>query len=166
MKFTHPFLNMYNPHQQEKKVEDIVYDSSVPLKAPPPSEKSKAKTSHKGKGKSADSTKNKKGSTKKTKAPAAASKKRKSPTKAKSAPKSKPKKKVAPTKIDSLSTVANKKAKKESPKKKEDVSAGMKNMMAQFVKKSPVKATAGSQNITEKASAGSQNIAEAPSSSQ
>ena len=43
MKFTHPFLNIYNPHQQEKKVEDIVYDSSVPLKAPPPSEKSKAK---------------------------------------------------------------------------------------------------------------------------
>lgn len=133
----------------EKKVEDIVYDSSVPEKVLPNSEKNKSKNSPKGKGKSTNTAKKKKASSKKTKAPASASKKRKSPTKTKPDPKSKPKKKVAVTKIDSLGTVTNKKAKKESPKKKEDVSAGMKNMMAQFVKKSPVKATVGSQNVAK-----------------
>jgi len=128
----------------EKKVEDIIYDSAVPEKIVPTNEE-KSKTSPKRKvPATTPAPKTKKAKKESTKAPGSASKKRKTPIKTKNSEQqknsAKKKKKASVGKSKPASTSASiGNGKKESPKKK-DASAGMKNLMAQFVvKKSPVK---------------------------
>jgi hypothetical protein len=144
-------VKIVSSNSQEKKVEDIIYDSAVPEKNVLSNEV-KLKSSPKGKVPATTPTQKKKKAKKEnTKAPGSASKKRKTPIKTKNSEQqknsAKKKKKASVGKSKPASTSASTgNGKKESPKKK-DASAGMKNLMAQFVvKKSPVKVktTAGS----------------------
>mmetsp|Transcript_22975 Transcript_22975/g.51247 ORF Transcript_22975/g.51247 Transcript_22975/m.51247 type:complete len:144 (-) Transcript_22975:328-759(-) len=127
------------------KVEDIAYDASVPEKPASPGEGQKPKAVSRGK----DDTTTPKSKTKsndgKAKKPSgSASKKRKTTTNEKSSPKrtSNAKKKKTndgdgKASESSSSSSSRSNGKKDNPKK--DACAGMKNLMAQFVKRSPAK---------------------------
>jgi hypothetical protein len=163
-------VNTIRPFLQEKKVEDIVYDSAVVEKVIPTSEEQKSKKSPTGENDSTTPAKKKsKAKEKKTKGPGSASKKRKPAANNKTSPgsASKKRKPAANNKNTEQKQSAKKtakgeeseasrgKVKKESPKKKEDPNAGMKSLMAQFVKRSPVK-TAPSASKDANASSSSQ----------
>ena len=124
----------HNPIEQEKKVEDIIYDSSVP---------ENSKNSPKGKDHSTVATKTKNENGENKKAPGKPSKKRKTTKKVKTEQERGAKKKKNDVKKKTSSPTSKCDEKKKSPKKS-DACAGMKNIMAQFVKRSPVKSATSS----------------------
>jgi len=136
----------------EMKVEDIVYDSTVPEKVSTPGEGSKPKDDPKGKEHSARASKKNKANGANSQASGAVTKKRKTTAKTGSGQKSTDKKK-ADEKNKSLNSVSKSNGEKVSPKK--DVCAGMKNLMAQFIKRSPVNATSRSSKDVNSSSSSS-----------
>ena len=140
-------------------MEDIIYDSSVPEK-PSSTDELKSKKAPEG---STNATKSKKANGENKKVSGKPSKKRKSTKKANPEQKNgaKKMKKDAKSNKSSPSSKSKSDGEKESPKKKEtpkkkDACAGMKSIMAQFVKRSPVKTAASSSKDPKHQSSSSQ----------
>lgn len=127
----------------EKKVDDILYDSSIPDKLLPSCEDHKSKNALNEKDRST-LLKNKLND-ESTKSSKSASKKRKTMEKHTPEQKNAVKKKTSDKNIIATSSASQSNVKKESPKKN-DESASMKNLMAQFVKRSSVKNSTSSPN--------------------
>lgn len=138
------------------KVEDIIYEDAIPEKHVTPSVDDSTGETANGKNKSPDHGKKVKAKGAKSETSGSASKKRKATTKnIPENPDSAKKKKVAKMKRadDSKVKLPNNQCdeKKESPATK-DVSAGMKNIMAQFIKRSPMKPTGIASNDAKSSS--------------